>query len=63
MTVMKLPFTFVDRLGSSVQYKYLPASTLSFLYCSFFLSLAWSIYYYVYVWCLQLPRLCNISCG
>lgn len=36
MTVMKLPFTFIDRLGSSVEYKYLPASTWSFLYCFFF---------------------------
>jgi len=32
---MKLSFTFNDRLGSNVEYKYLPASTFSFLYCSF----------------------------
>jgi len=37
MIVMKLSFTFIDRLGSSVEYKYLPASTLSFLYCYFFI--------------------------
>ena len=34
ITVMTL-FTFIDRLGLSVEYKYLPASTLSFLYSSF----------------------------
>lgn len=36
MIVMTLSFTFIDRLGSSVEYKYLPAST--FLYCSFFIN-------------------------